>query len=62
MTTGLPSPVPLEIQLLQEELVRIQDKIDNIPLTNCRTKNPSGLHQSKHDIKERIHTLRELQG
>ena len=62
MTTGLPSPVPLKIQLLQDKLVRVQDKIDNIPLTNCCTKNPSGLYQSKHNIKERIHTLRELQG
>ena len=62
MTTGLPAPVPLEIRLLQDELVRIQDTIDNISLSDLPKKYPSGLYQSKKDIKDRIRSLCELQG
>ena len=61
MTTGLPSPVPFEIQLLQDKLVRVQDKIDNIPLTERYTLQ-TNLYQSKIKINKRIHTLSTLQG
>ena len=61
MTTGLPSPVPLKIQLLQDKLVRVQDKIDNIPLTERYTLQ-TNLYQSKIKINKRIHTLSTLQG